>query len=101
MKAIGNIYLAWRIGRGTRRIIVGVIKKNATLGNYFTYIENGVEEARKLGFSSYEGFPDLEKEYTKNVIKIFGSRFDAPVHYIFLEYAEGGELFDRIGKKII
>ncbi|GLH07482.1 Serine/threonine-protein kinase grp [Gryllus bimaculatus] len=32
----------------------------------------------------------------QNIIKCFGSRQEANKHYIFLEYASGGELFDRI-----
>jgi len=34
----------------------------------------------------------------ESVIKFFGFRKDDNVQYIFLEYASGGELFDRIGK---
>ena len=33
----------------------------------------------------------------KNVIKFYGYRKAEPVHYLFLKYASGGELFDRIG----
>lgn len=73
MKAIGNIYLAWRKGKGSKRILVGVIKKNAQ-GISFRYLMKGVEEARQFGFTSYDGFPDLNKEYSENVIQIFGQR---------------------------
>ncbi|XP_078464139.1 serine/threonine-protein kinase Chk1 [Lampetra fluviatilis] len=31
-----------------------------------------------------------------NVVRFFGTRRDADIHYIFLEYCSGGELFDRI-----
>ncbi|CAD5112859.1 DgyrCDS2070 [Dimorphilus gyrociliatus] len=31
-----------------------------------------------------------------NIIKLYGQRLDGGIHYIFLEYAGGGELFDRI-----
>ena len=61
MKAISNIYLAWRKGKGSRRIIVGVIKNNALEGTRFNYIAKGVDEAKKFGFTSYEGFPDTSK----------------------------------------
>ncbi|WP_430932178.1 hypothetical protein [Saccharicrinis sp. 156] len=74
MKAISNIYLAWRKGKGSRRIIVGVIKNNVTEGTRFNYIAEGVEEAKKFGFTCYEGFPDTTKEYSENVINIFGQR---------------------------
>ncbi|EDV25673.1 uncharacterized protein TRIADDRAFT_24287 [Trichoplax adhaerens] len=31
-----------------------------------------------------------------NIIKFYGCRADAGIQYLFLEYAEGGELYDRI-----
>jgi hypothetical protein len=74
MNAIGNIFLTWRAGKGSRRIPVGVIKKNATEGIRFNYIKDGIEEAKKHGFASYESFPDTSKEYTNEVIEIFGKR---------------------------
>uniref|UniRef100_A0A182PPI6 non-specific serine/threonine protein kinase n=1 Tax=Anopheles epiroticus TaxID=199890 RepID=A0A182PPI6_9DIPT len=33
-----------------------------------------------------------------NILKFFGKRTQGDIEYIFLEYAAGGELFDRIGK---
>ena len=36
----------------------------------------------------------LRSEY---VIRFFGQRTMGSTHYLFLEYADGGELFDRIG----
>lgn len=74
MKAIGNIYLVWRKGRGERRIPVGVIHKSVTKGIQFNYLVEGVEKAKEFGFVSYEGFPDTSKVYTENVIEIFGQR---------------------------
>lgn len=74
MKAIGNIFLAWRNGKGNRRIIVGVIKRSATKGARFNYLQQGLEEAAKYGFTCYEGFPDTNKTYSENVIEIFGQR---------------------------
>lgn len=74
MKKIGNIYLTWRKGKGSRRIPIGVIKRNITLGIRFSYILKGVDEAKKYGFTIYEGFPDIKKEYKDNVIEIFGQR---------------------------
>lgn len=32
----------------------------------------------------------------EHIIRYFGHREEGPLHYIFLEYAPGGELFDRI-----
>ena len=74
MKAIETIYLAWRKGKGSRRKIVGVIKKNATSGVHFHYIKAVVEEAQKEGFTPYIDFPDTSKVYTENVLEIFGQR---------------------------
>lgn len=74
MKAIGNIHLIWRPGKGSRRISVGTIKKSASEGIRFQYNQEGVKEAKKLGFVHYEGFPDTNKIYTENVIEIFGQR---------------------------
>ncbi|MBL1278768.1 MAG: hypothetical protein COA33_000725 [Fluviicola sp.] len=74
MRTIGNIYLTWRKGKGERRILIGVIRRNKTEGTRFSYLKEGVEKARTLGFSVYEGFPDTTKSYTKNVIEIFGQR---------------------------
>ena len=31
-----------------------------------------------------------------HVIRFFGQRMSGPTHFLFLEYADGGELFDRI-----
>lgn len=33
-----------------------------------------------------------------NIIQYYGKRSEPTMEYIFLEYAAGGELFDRIGK---
>ena len=33
----------------------------------------------------------------EKIIKYYGSRKDGKIQYLFLEYASGGELFDRIG----
>jgi hypothetical protein len=74
MKEIGHIYLSWREGLGSRRHIVGVLKRNSTRGVRFSYINKGVEAAKKAGFSPYTEFPDFEKEYTENVLEVFGQR---------------------------
>lgn len=34
----------------------------------------------------------------KHILRYFGKRSHDDVEYLFLEYAAGGELFDRIGK---
>lgn len=33
-----------------------------------------------------------------NILKFFGKRTQESIEYLFLEYASGGELFDRIGE---
>ena len=74
MKQIGNIYLTWRKGKGERRIPIGIIKRNKTQGTRFHYLEQGVKEAKKFGFSMYEGFPEISTTYSNNVLEIFGQR---------------------------
>jgi len=74
VKAIGNIYLTWRKGKGSSRKCVGVIKRNSNTAVTFSYIERGVLEAEKEGFTPYVDFPDIAKTYTENVLDIFGQR---------------------------
>jgi hypothetical protein len=74
MKDIGHIYLSWRESLGKSRHIVGVLKRNATLGVRFSYIKKGVVAAKQDGFSPYTEFPDFDKEYTDNVLEVFGQR---------------------------
>lgn len=74
MKAIGNIYLSWRKGRGSKRITIGVIKNNITDGVRFNYIPVKVKEAKEYGFVNYEGFPEIDKLYSENVLEKFGQR---------------------------
>ncbi|MDR1198217.1 MAG: hypothetical protein LBK94_04290 [Prevotellaceae bacterium] len=73
MDAIGDIYLAWRKGKGHSRIIVGVIKRNVNC-ICFEYIVEGVEKANEDGFTGYTDFRDFNKIYNENVIDIFGQR---------------------------
>lgn len=74
MKEIGRIYLSWREGLGKRRHIVGVLKRNTAEGVRFSYIQKGVKRAEEDGFSAYTEFPDVNKEYTENVLDVFGQR---------------------------
>ncbi len=74
MKAIGTIYLAWRKGKGSRRKIVGIIRKNVTDGVRFEYIKEGIQEAQKEGFTPYIDLPDTSKKYSENVLEIFSKR---------------------------
>ncbi len=74
MKTIGNIHLTWRPEKGKKRISVGTIKKSASEGIRFQYNNTEIKKAKDEGFLYYEGFPDLNKIYTENVIDIFGQR---------------------------
>lgn len=74
MKAVKNIYLTWRKGKGYRRHIVGVLRRNATEGVRFEYFKDKIATASEDGFAPYVDFPDTEKVYKQNVIEIFGQR---------------------------
>jgi hypothetical protein len=74
LKEVGNIHLTWRKGAGFPRHIVGVIKRNATDGISFSYNQHLIDAAKKDGFTPYVEFKDIEKNYTENVIEIFGQR---------------------------
>jgi hypothetical protein len=74
MKTFNSLYLAWRMGRGHSRHVVGVIKKKEDVdGFYFRYLITQ-EEADRIGFVPYVAFSDLSKVYTENVLDIFGLR---------------------------
>lgn len=73
---IGHIYLAWRKGPGCSRVIIGVIKRNATEGVTFRYIKSGLEIAKRDGFVTYPDFPDELKVYSDHVLDIFGQRLN-------------------------
>lgn len=74
MEAIGDIYVTWRVGKGRSRIPIGVIKRGEGEEVIFQYIKEEVTKAKDAGFTCYEGFPDLQTVYTKDVIEIFGQR---------------------------
>ena len=73
---IGHIYLAWRKGPGCSRIIIGVIKRNATEGATFKYIKEGLDNAKTEGFITYPDFPDENKTYSEHILDIFGQRLN-------------------------
>jgi hypothetical protein len=74
MKEFGNIYLIWRSGSGKSRHVVGVIKHNYNDGIRFHYIKENLDSAIKEGFHPYTEFPELDREYSNNVLEIFGQR---------------------------
>ena len=73
-QGIGNIFLSWRPGQGSRRIMVGTIRQDDTGLTRFSYDPGGVKEAKEYGFAPYSSFPDTDKEYTENVLEIFSQR---------------------------
>ncbi len=94
MKEFGHIFLSWRQGSGHRRHIVGVLKKAASKGVSFQYLQENIEKAREQGFVPYTEFPEIEKIYTENVLETFSSRLTKPERtdisdfYKFWEIAE-------------
>ena len=95
MKSIGNIYLAWRSGKGARRHIVGVIHKNVTQGTRFIYIANNIERAKQDGFTCYTDFRDLDKEYKDGVLEKFGQRLTKPDREDIQEYYDFWNIQDE------
>lgn len=83
---IGHIYLAWRKGPGCRRILVGVIKCNATKGLRFEYIPDGVSRAKDDGFVPYPDFPETDKIYSEDVLDIFGQRLNKSEREDIIKY---------------
>lgn len=74
-KEFDTLYLAWRIGKGQRRFLVGKIE---FLGEeaQFSYIEEGVRAAQEKGFQYYPDFPDITRVYSHNVLSSFGNRLN-------------------------
>lgn len=91
MKAIGNIYVSWRKGRGCSRHIIGILKRNVTEGVRFKYLLENLPDALNDGFTPFVDFPDVNKTYSDNVLEIFGQRLvktersDIQKHYDFWE----------------
>lgn len=72
---INRIYLSWRKEKGSRRNLVGVLKRTANEGITFEYTKIGVEKAQKDGFNGYPGIPlDISKKYKENSLDIFSLR---------------------------
>ncbi len=94
MKEFGHIFLTWRQGSGHRRHIVGVLKKSASMGISFRYLQENIENAKEQGFVPYTEFPEIDKIYTDNVLETFSTRLTKPERtdisdfYKFWEIAE-------------
>jgi len=76
-REFGNIYLTWRKSRGDRRVVVGIIKRNSTSGIRFRYTIT-TTLADQIGFVPYADFPNLDKEYSQNVLEVFALRLNKP-----------------------
>jgi len=69
--------MVWRPGRGTRRIVVGAIRRKS--GELiFEYSKEGVKEAQESGFVCYPDFPDLDKTYDTNILRTLSLRLNDP-----------------------
>ncbi|GIX85872.1 hypothetical protein CEXT_577131 [Caerostris extrusa] len=86
--------------------VVQVLGEGA-YGEVELVVNNSSQEAvavKHLDTKKHEGaVNNIQKEIFihrrlnhENIIKYFGHREEGSIHYIFLEYAAGGELFDRI-----
>jgi len=75
---IRQIYLSWRPGKGKRRHIVGILKRNSSEGVRFSYLLPDVKKAQEEGFVAYAEFPDISKVYTEHVMEIFSQRLIKP-----------------------
>ena len=54
-----------------------MIRNNKTKGVRFKYVI-GQERMDEIGFVPYTEFPDIEKEYSKNILDIFAQRLNKP-----------------------
>ena len=78
MKEFSEIYLAWRLGQGKRRHIVGVLKRSPVGEFTFSYDIKAVSEAKKEGFTDYVELPYSDKTYRGEVLEVFAQRIIKP-----------------------
>ncbi|MEI8012471.1 MAG: hypothetical protein WCI27_08355 [Candidatus Omnitrophota bacterium] len=70
-----QIYLTWQCKDHDTRYVVGELTQVKNESYMFRYVYGeDLEYAKKLGFSGYPSFPDLEKVYDQNVIESFAMR---------------------------
>ncbi|MCU0440889.1 MAG: hypothetical protein MUE96_00680 [Bacteroidia bacterium] len=75
MIKVREIYVSWRSGDGSRRKLVGVLKRSANKGITFQYLSEDGKEAEKEGFEGYSGFPlDYSAIYKERDLDIFSLR---------------------------
>lgn len=97
---IKRIYMAWRPGRSHRRIIVGEVKANASSVS-FSYIKENVEEARRYGFVCYPDFPDIDKTYDKNVLRVLSGRLNDSTRTDIGEYYSFWNITESVRKDVL
>lgn len=98
---IREIHVSWRKGKGSRRKIVGVLKRTALNGITFKYLKEGVIDAKKEGFKEYPGFPiseNFDKTYQEDNLDIFSLRlvpFERKDNIKLLEFWEAKDIRDK------
>ena len=95
MKEFGNIFLTWRQGSGHRRHIVGVLKKSATKGVIFQYLQKNIDKAKEHGFVPYTEFPEIDKIYTDNVLETFSTRLTKPERTDISDFYKFWEIVEK------
>lgn len=68
------IYLSWRKGRSSRRYLVGLLSRAPGHPIKFSYLSEGVAQARQDGFHGYTEFSDFSKQYDNEVLNVFAQR---------------------------
>lgn len=97
---IKHIIMTWRTGKNQSRIPVGVIKSGTLNGTTFKYIKEGIKKAKLNGFECYSDFPDLDKTYDTNVLKVFSQRINNSDRTDIQKYYNFWEIPDRHKKDI-
>lgn len=90
-RAIGLIFLVWRKGTGSRRHLIGVIRRNQTEGVRFAYLPKAMQAAKADGFVPYTEFPFIDRVYSDNVLEKFSQRLikpERPDYGRFLDFWE-------------
>ncbi len=72
-RCFDKIYLSWRVGKGSPRIMVGILEEKDS-GVVFQYLKEGVERARQYGFRGYPGLALEQTVHEKNVLDLFSKR---------------------------
>ena len=72
-RCFDKIYLSWRVGKGSPRIMVGILEEKDS-GVVFQYLKEGVERARQYGFRGYPGLALEQTVHEKNVVDLFSKR---------------------------